>query len=117
MGQTTDLDVLTGLTSAEVAERVAQGQVNTIQSAPTRTVRQIVRGQRVHPGEPDRRRSSPRSVIVAGSPKNALFGGRHRRQQRDRHRPGAAGQEVARRAARRQRPEGPRAARRLRSAS
>ena len=34
------IDVI-GLSSAEVAERVAKGQVNTIQEAPTRTVRQI----------------------------------------------------------------------------
>ncbi len=86
MGQPTDLDAPsndrdasrpsgpTGLTSAEVADRVAKGQVNTIQAAPTRTVRQIVRANVFTPvnlivailGA---------LVIVAGSPKNALFGG------------------------------------------
>ncbi|MFT3852677.1 MAG: cation-translocating P-type ATPase [Ilumatobacteraceae bacterium] len=63
-----------GLTSAEVAERVARGQVNTIPEAPTRTVRQIVRANVFTPvnlivailGA---------LVILAGSPKNALFGG------------------------------------------
>jgi cation-transporting ATPase E len=33
-----------GLTAAEVAERVARGQINDVPAAPTRTVSQIVRG-------------------------------------------------------------------------
>ena len=33
-----------GLTAAEVAERVARGQINDVPAAPTRTVAQIVRG-------------------------------------------------------------------------
>ena len=33
-----------GLTAAEVADRVARGQINDVPAAPTRTVAQIVRG-------------------------------------------------------------------------
>ena len=33
-----------GLSAAEVAQRVATGQVNDVPSAPTRTIGQIVRG-------------------------------------------------------------------------
>src|SRR4029453_3026470 len=36
-----------GLTAAEVAERVARGQVNDVPSAPTRTIGQIVRSNLV----------------------------------------------------------------------
>jgi cation-transporting ATPase E len=39
----TETATLTGLTAAEVAERVARGQVNDVPAAPTRTVAQIVR--------------------------------------------------------------------------
>ncbi|HJR98073.1 MAG TPA: cation-translocating P-type ATPase [Actinomycetota bacterium] len=40
---TADVDPERGLTAAEVAERVARGQVNDVPAAPTRTVAQIVR--------------------------------------------------------------------------
>jgi cation-transporting ATPase E len=67
-------DPATGLTSAQVAERVARGETNAIPNAPTRSVGQIVRGNVF----------SPINLIVAilaalviaaGSPKDALFGG------------------------------------------
>ena len=63
-----------GLTSAEVADRVARGLANTVPEAPTRTVGQIVRGNVVTPinivvG------ILASLVIIAGSPKDALFGG------------------------------------------
>jgi cation-transporting P-type ATPase E len=67
-------DPATGLSSAEVADRVGRGLSNTVPSAPTRTVGQIVRGNVF----------SPINLIVAilaalviaaGSPKDALFGG------------------------------------------
>jgi cation-transporting ATPase E len=67
-------DPATGLTAAEVAERVARGQTNAVPSAPTRTVGQIVRANVVTPinlviG------ILAAMVIAAGSPKDALFGG------------------------------------------
>ncbi len=67
-------DPATGLTSAEVTERVGRGLTNAIPNAPTRSVGQIVRGNVF----------SPINLIVAilaalviaaGSPKDALFGG------------------------------------------
>ncbi len=67
-------DPATGLTSAQVAERVARGQTNAIPNAPTRSIGQIVRGNVF----------SPINLIVAilaalviaaGSAKDALFGG------------------------------------------
>ncbi len=63
-----------GLNAAEVAERVANGQVNTTQTAPTRTVRQIVRGNVFTPVNLIVAVLAA-LVIAAGSPKNALFGG------------------------------------------
>src|SRR6478736_4195283 len=80
VGQQTELDddasaaAARGLTSAEVAERVARGDVNTIQTAPTRTTAQIVRANVFTPvnliiG------ILAALVILAGSPKNALFAG------------------------------------------
>jgi len=67
-------DATTGLTTAEVAERVARGQTNSIPEAPTRTVGQIIRANVFAPinlviGV------LAALVIVAGSPKDALFGG------------------------------------------
>ena len=67
-------DPLTGLTSAEVADRVARGLTNAVPTAPTRTVGQIVRANVLAPinlvvGV------LAALVIVAGSPKNALFAG------------------------------------------
>ena len=67
-------DNASGLTSAEVADRVARGLTNAAAPAPTRTIGQIVRGNVLTPinlivgilaG----------LVIAAGSPKDALFGG------------------------------------------
>ena len=67
-------DPATGLTGAEVAERVCRGLTNLVPNAPTRSVGQIVRGNVF----------SPINLIVAilaalviaaGSPKDALFGG------------------------------------------
>ena len=95
-----------GLTAAEVAERVATGQVNDVPSAPTRTVGQIVRANVLtrfnlllgvaagrHPG----RRAAP------GRPVRA----RDRGQHVGRHRPGGAGQADPRPARGGQRPPGP----------
>jgi cation-transporting ATPase E len=67
-------DPATGLTAAEVADRVARGLTNDVPKAPTRTVSQIVRGNVLTPinvvvGV------LAAMVLVAGSPKNALFGG------------------------------------------
>jgi cation-transporting ATPase E len=63
-----------GLSHEEVAQRVARGQVNTIPATSTRTVGQIVRANVVTPvnlviG------ILAAVVILAGSPKDALFGG------------------------------------------
>ena len=67
-------DPATGLTAAEVADRVARGLNNAIPSAPTRTVAQIVKANVFAPinlvvG------ILAALVIAAGSPKDALFGG------------------------------------------
>jgi cation-transporting ATPase E len=70
----THTDPATGLTTADVADRVSKGQTNVVPNAPTRTVGQIIRGNVF----------SPINLIVAilaalviaaGSPKDALFGG------------------------------------------
>jgi cation-transporting ATPase E len=73
-GPVQQANLASGLTSAEVAERVARGQTNTIPSAPTRTVGQIVRANILTPvnfiiG------TLAVLVVAAGSPKDALFGG------------------------------------------
>ena len=62
-----------GLTSAEVADRVARGLVNIVPSAPTRTVRQIVRANVFTPVNLIVLILAA-LVILAGSPKDALFG-------------------------------------------
>lgn len=67
-------DAATGLTASEVAERVARGQTNTVPAAPTRTVGQIIAANVLAPinlviGV------LAALVIIAGSPKDALFGG------------------------------------------
>ncbi len=67
-------DPARGLTSAEVADRVARGLANTIPAAPTRTVGQIIRANVFTPinfvvGV------LAALVLAAGSPKDALFGG------------------------------------------
>jgi cation-transporting P-type ATPase E len=70
----TRTDPATGLSSADVADRVGRGLTNHVPNAPTRSVGQIVRGNVF----------SPINLIVAilaalviaaGSPKDALFGG------------------------------------------
>jgi cation-transporting ATPase E len=68
----TDPDI--GLTASEVADRVARGQVNTVPAAPTRTLGQIIRANVLAPinfvvG------ALAALVILAGSPKDALFAG------------------------------------------
>ena len=65
---------LTGLTSAEVAERVAKGQTNVIPEGPSRSVGQIVRANVLTPvnlivG------ILFALVLIAGSPRDGLFGG------------------------------------------
>ncbi len=67
-------DPTTGLSSAEVAERVGRGLTNTVPSAPTRTVGEIVRGNVFTPINLIVAILAA-LVIVAGSPKDALFGG------------------------------------------
>jgi len=67
-------DAATGLSAAEVADRVARGLANTVPAAPTRTVGQIVRANVLTPinfvvGV------LAAMVLAAGSPKDALFGG------------------------------------------
>jgi cation-transporting P-type ATPase E len=70
----THTDPASGLTATEVAERVGRGQTNMVPNAPTRSVGQIVRGNVFTPinfivG------ILAALVIIAGSPKDALFGG------------------------------------------
>ncbi len=64
----------TGLTLADVADRISRGEVNSVPATPTRSVGRIVRGNVVTPvnliiGV------LAALVIAAGSPKDALFGG------------------------------------------
>jgi cation-transporting P-type ATPase E len=63
-----------GLTEQQVVERVARGETNVVPDAPTRTIGQIVRGNVFTPvnfivGV------LAALVFLAGSPKDALFGG------------------------------------------
>ena len=67
-------DPATGLTSAEVADRVAKGQTNLVPNAPTRSVGQIVRGNVLTPINLIVAILAA-LVILAGSPKDALFAG------------------------------------------
>ena len=67
-------DPATGLTAAEVADRVAKGQTNLVPNAPTRSVGQIVRGNVLTPINLIVAILAA-LVIIAGSPKDALFGG------------------------------------------
>ena len=65
---------LSGLTSAEVQERVAQGRVNLVPDAPVRTVREIIRANvftRVNAIVG----TLFVLILVAGQPKDALFAG------------------------------------------
>ena len=70
----TTTDPNTGLSAADVAERVANGLTNAIPSAPTRTVGQIIRGNVLTPINAVIGILAA-LVIAAGSPKDALFGG------------------------------------------
>ncbi len=67
-------DASKGLTAAEVAERVARGQTNSVPAAPTRTVGQII-GSNVFAPINLVVGILAALVIAAGSPKDALFGG------------------------------------------
>ncbi len=67
-------DPATGLTSAEVADRVSRGLTNLVPNAPTRSVGQIVRGNVFAPINLIVAILAA-LVIAAGSPKDALFGG------------------------------------------
>ncbi len=74
MSETFTPDPSRGLSSTEVADRVARGLTNDVPKAPTRTVGQIVRSNVLTPinfvvG------ILAALVILAGSPKNALFAG------------------------------------------
>ena len=65
---------LSGLTAAEVQERIAQGRVNLVPDAPVRTVREIVRANvftRVNAIVG----TLFVLILIAGSPKDALFAG------------------------------------------
>jgi len=69
-----DRSAADGLTEQQVAERVARGETNVVPDAPTRTIGQIVRGNVFTPvnfivGV------LAALVFLAGSPKDALFGG------------------------------------------
>jgi cation-transporting ATPase E len=68
------IDPATGLSAAEVADRVARGLTNSIPSAPTRTVGEIIRGNVFTPINAVVGILAA-MVIAAGSPKDALFGG------------------------------------------
>ena len=57
-----------------MADRVARGLTNAIPAAPTRTVNQIIRGNVFTPIDAVVGILAA-MVIVAGSPKDALFGG------------------------------------------
>jgi cation-transporting ATPase E len=70
----TRTDATTGLTSADVSDRVAKGLSNDIPNAPTRSVSQIVRANVFTPINLIVAILAA-LVIVAGSPKDALFGG------------------------------------------
>lgn len=70
----TETDLDRGLSSAQVAERVADGKVNAIPSAPTRTVKQIVMANVFTPVNLIVAILAA-LVIAANSPKDALFAG------------------------------------------
>jgi cation-transporting ATPase E len=65
--------VVRGLTAAEVAERVARGQVNDVPAAPTRTVWQIVRAN-VFTRFTALLGTMLVLILLLGSAKDALFG-------------------------------------------
>jgi len=67
-------DPAVGLTAAQVADRVAKGQTNLVPNAPTRSVGEIVRGNVFTPINLIVAILAA-LVILAGSPKDALFAG------------------------------------------
>ncbi len=67
-------DPAIGLTASEVADRVAKGQTNLVPNAPTRSVSEIVRGNVLTPINLIVAILAA-LVILAGSPKDALFAG------------------------------------------
>jgi len=67
-------DPAVGLTAAEVADRVAKGQTNLVPNAPTRSVGEIVRSNVFTPINLIVAILAA-LVILAGSPKDALFAG------------------------------------------
>ena len=69
----TEAASLRGLTSAEVAERLADGRVNDVPSAPTRTVAQIVRAN-VFTRFNALLGGMLAVILVVGPPQDALFG-------------------------------------------
>ena len=86
--------VARGLTSAEVAERVANGQVNTVVASAGRSTAQIIRANvftlfNLIVG------ALFVVMLIVGPLQDAAVRARRHRQHADRHRPGAAGQAVA----------------------
>ena len=96
----------TGLTAAGVAERVAAGRTNATSPRTSRTRRRDHPGQRLHPLQRHPRRAARRRPDVGPLAGRAVRP-RPRRQRRDRHRAGAAGQAHPRPARGAQRPTAP----------
>ena len=67
-------DILLGLTAAEVAQRIADGQVNDVPDAPVRTTRQILRANVMTPVNAIMSTLLV-LILVAGHPSDALFAG------------------------------------------
>jgi len=67
-------DILFGLTAAEVAQRIADGQVNDVPDAPVRTTRQILRANVMTPVNAIMGTLLV-LILVAGHPSDALFAG------------------------------------------
>ena len=67
-------DTLSGLTAAEVAQRVADGRVNDVPDAPVRTTRQILRANVLTPVNAIMGTLLV-LILVAGHPSDALFAG------------------------------------------
>src|SRR5690348_1709213 len=66
-------DAAVGLRSAQVAERVARGQVNDVPSRPSRTVWEIVRANTFTPFN-GLLGTLLAVILVVGPPQDALFG-------------------------------------------
>jgi len=67
-------DTLSGLTAAEVAQRVSDGRVNDVPDAPVRTTRQILRANVLTPVNAIMGTLLV-LILVAGHPSDALFAG------------------------------------------